>query len=495
MGLAIKNETFSESDYLNFSQRLYQSLEVLKLQLQDPSFGKAPHKIGAELENYIVDMNGNALSINQDIIQASKTQNFTVELNKFNLEINFDPLDLDANAFSSLQAQMEYYLGKLRRSAANFDARIIPIGILPTLQNRDLSSDSMTDIARYRALSNQLYKMRGEHFKVNIHGDDELFLTCDHVALEGANTSFQFHLMCELDEFANVFNAVQLTTPLVIAVAANSPMLLQKKLWDETRIALFKQSIDSRLRNTVEWRQPSRVSFGHGWVRDGPWELFAESVALYPPIFAILSEENPLGVFNQGGTPKHEELALHMGTTWPWNRPVYCPSDGGHVRIEMRSLPAGPTNRDMVANVAFATGLAMGLKDSIRDFLAVMPFRFAEYNFYRAAQKGLDAQIVWTDPKKHQAKEMSIIEVLWAMLPVAKRGLELLGIAEDESDYYLSIIAKRLENQVTGARWQKQIFENLCSKHSKEDACRLMFERYIEFQLSDLPVSEWAINY
>ncbi len=494
MGLDINRENFKDEDYQAFSRRLYQSLEVLKQQVRNPKFGLGQKKIGAELENYIIDQRGNPLPINLDLINAANIDNFTPELNRFNLEINFDPIDLGAHAFSELHRQMEDYLAKLRQVAAEFNGRIVPIGILPTLQDADLSAESMTDLARYRTLSKHLYEMRGEHFKVHIRGRDEVFLTCDHVALEGANTSLQFHLMCEPNDFANVFNAIQLTTPLVTAVAANSPILLQNQLWDETRVALFKQSIDSRVRNTVEWRQPSRVSFGHGWVRDDAWELFAETVALHPPIFPLLSDQDPIQEFNKGGVPKHQELAIHMGTTWPWNRPVYSAIDGGHVRIEMRALPAGPTNIDMVANSVFATGLAMGLKDSIRDFLAVMPFRFAEYNFYRAAQNGLDAAIVWTDPQKHQAKEMPIMEVLWAMLPVAERGLEQLGIADSEIKKYLSVIHDRLQHKITGARWQRDTFQQFSQSTDKLSAAKQMLESYIEYQATDTPVSDWKLT-
>ncbi len=491
MGLQIDKEEFSEQEYQLYSERLYQCLNALKAQIRYYEFGKGQKKIGAELENYIVDSHGAVLPINKEIIDSCTDPHFTVELNRFNLEINFEPEVLDANAFSRLQAQMDFFLGKLRRTAKEHDAAVVPIGILPTLKPEHLTPEYMTDYTRYRALSKSLYRMRGENFKVNVCGADELMLTCDHVGLEGANTSFQFHLMVEPHEFADVFNATQLITPLVVAVSANSPILLDNVLWDETRISLFKQSIDSRRRNSVEWRQPSRVSFGHGWVREDAWELFAETVALYPPLFPILSDEDPINVLEQGKIPRLEELCLHMGTTWPWNRPVYSHCDGGHVRIEMRALPAGPSNKDMCANAAFAAGLAMGLKDTIRDFLAVMPFRFAEYNFYRAAQKGLDASIVWTDPLKHQAIEMPIMDVLHAMLPVAQRGLKLMGIAQEEIAYYLSIIEQRLDKKITGARWQKQTLQYFEQYADRHEACLKMFEHYMKQQHTNLPVTEW----
>ncbi|NVJ49603.1 MAG: glutamate--cysteine ligase, partial [Gammaproteobacteria bacterium] len=343
MGISITQESFSEAEYQAFSERLYESLDCLKAVIDVTDFGNGQKFIGAELENYIVDDKGQVQCLNQAIIQASGDKRYTVELNQFNLEVNFDPIEFNATPFSTLENQILQHQQALQSVADEFSASIVPIGILPTLQEKDLSRESMTDLARYRSLSKQLYKMRGDKFKVNISGADQLQYNCDHVAVEGANTSFQYHLMVDHQDFAKAFNAVQLVTPLVLALAANSPIFLGQILWDETRVALFKQSIDSRQRDNVEWRQPARVTFGHGWVRNNAWELFAEAVALYPPMFPIVSD-NPIA-YSQGtqSLPALEELCLHMGTIWPWNRPVYCPAQNGHIRIEMRALPAGPT--------------------------------------------------------------------------------------------------------------------------------------------------------
>ncbi len=494
MGLAIEREEFSQKEYDAFSERLYECLSALKTQIRLPGFGLSSPMLGAELENYIVDSKGEVLPLNKEIIQAAGSDNYTVELNKFNLEVNFDPLPLNSSAFSSLQGAMTNNLARLDLVASEFDARIVPTGILPTLRESHLTPQYMTDYARYRGLSKFLLNMRGENFHVHIRGEDEIKLTSSHVALEGANTSFQYHLMVKPGAFSDCFNATQLVTPLLLAVSANSPILLDKMLWDETRIALFKQSIDSRVRNGFNWRQPARVTFGHGWVREDAWEIFSETVALYPPIFPILSSENPMSVIKAGGVPKLEELCLHMGTTWPWNRPVYSGSDGGHVRIEMRALPAGPSVIDMCANAAFATGLVMGLESSIRDFLAVMPFQFAEYNFYRAAKNGLDASIIWTRPSNHQLVELPIVDVIREMLPIAERGLLSIGIAPQEAMYYLSIIEARLDKMRTGARWQRAMVKRFEGKYGRTEACSRMFSRYMDLQKTTAPVSDWELT-
>lgn len=491
MGLSIDKEEFSAKEFQAYSKRLYDSLDALKSLIQEPNFGQGKKMIGAELENYIVDSSGQVLPINTQLIKEAQNPNYTVELNRFNLEINFEPQPLSPTAFSQLKKQLDHDQNHLQSIADNYQAKIVPIGILPTLQEAHLMPEYMTDIARYQALSKFLYQTRGKDFRVHITGQDEVQLTSPYVTLEGANTSFQFHLMVEHANFAKVFNATQLTTPLVLASAANSAFFLGNSLWDETRIALFKQSIDSRHRGNMNWRKPSRVTFGHGWVRKDAWELFAETVALYKPIFPILSEEDPIKMLEQNKIPKLEELSMHLGTTWPWNRPVYCAHDGGHVRIEMRAMPAGPSAIDMCANAAFAAGLAVGLTDDIENMLAVTPFRFAEYNFYRAAQSGLDANILWANPKKHQVEEMPITKVIEDMLPFAEKGLQQLGISSQEIHTYLGIIEQRIQNNISGARWQKQTMSKLEAHSNREQACQDMLQLYMQNQATGKPVHQW----
>ena len=132
------------------------------------------------------------------------------------------------------------------------------------------------------------------------------------------------------DKLTNVFNAAQLTLPLVTAISANSPLLLNKRLWHETRIALFKQSLDMRLRMQHKWAQPARVNFGLGWVRESIWELFAESVALYPTLLPYINN-------NEHSSPFHE-LSFHMGTIWPWHRPVFSAVSYTHLTLPTKRI-------------------------------------------------------------------------------------------------------------------------------------------------------------
>src|SRR6266496_1929234 len=229
------------------------------------------------------------------------------------------------------------------------------------------------DLPRYRALNRRLRLLRHDPFHLRITGADPLELASDDVALEGAATSFQVHLRVDPADFARSYNAVQAATAPVLAVAGNSPTLLGHRLWEETRIPLCKQSIDDRDGRGLR-RRPARVAFGTGWLRGGPLGLFAEGVRLHQPLVPVLGDHDPLARGDEGHAPPLEELRVHQGTVWRWNRAVYDPACRGHLRIEMRALPAGPTVIDMLANAAFLVGLSLWLAEQDPSWTYALSF-------------------------------------------------------------------------------------------------------------------------
>ena len=351
----------------------------------------------------------------------------------------------------------------------------------------------MTDLPRYRALSAAIKQSRLRPFEVCIFGEDPLNITCDDVTLEGANTSFQVHLRVPPRKFAGYYNAAQLVTPIAVALGANSPTFLAHRLWDETRVALFKQAIDSRPLMEGDWAPPARVSFGHGWVRDGAYELFAEAVGLFPPLLPIVGEQLPLECFQRGKLPRLDELRLHQGTVWRWNRAIYDPGMGGHLRIELRALPSGPTPIDMVANAAFLVGMVLGLGDSMESLLPYFPFHFAERNFYRAAQQGLDANLLWPSVAPPSPRERPVCELANDLLPVAQRGLEENGVDSKDVDRMLRVIRERIDSRMNGARWQRQLLARLEQQMSRSEALSVLVEQYVKEAQSGGPVTTWRI--
>jgi len=491
MGLDIDREDFGEADFERFARRLQQSLKILRTLLARPDFGRRPCHLGAELEVFIVDAEGKPLPINRKVLASQVDTRVQLEVDRFNLEYNLDPVPFRGQPFSRLQAQLSEALNALDQAAGAHGGQVAAIGILPTLTSDDLQGHALTDLPRYRALAAGIRRLRKAPFQININGEEQLVTVCDSVTLEGGNTSMQLHLCVEPVRFADTFNAAQLVTPLALAVAANSPVFLGRRLWDETRIALFKQAVDSRQPGPVEWRRAARVPFGHGWARVGALELFAESVMLFPPLIPACADSDPEQELRAGKMPDLHELRLHQSTVWQWNRPIFDPQDGGHLRIEFRALPSGPTAMDMAANAAYLLGLTMGWRDRLPDLLPGFPFQYAEYNFYRAAQHGLDAQLVWPSAEPVSPRERSVREIIMETLPIAAEGLAAMGVDEEEITGTLGIIRERCELGINPARWQSQVLRAYDRNMPRPQALKCLLADYQRNARSGLPLHRW----
>ncbi len=229
----------------------------------------------------------------------------------------------------------------------------------------------MTPRERYHVVDDVLTRIRGGTYPSTSKERDELNLEHDSVMLEGGNTSFQVHLQVDPDAFADTYNVAQVMTAPVLAASVNSPLLFGRRLWAETRIALFQQSIDTR-RTTPHLRELApRVRFGEQWIKQSVLEVFREDIARIPALMATKNPEDPFEVLRAGGVPALAALQLYNGTASRWNRPCYGVCQGvPHVQIECRVLPSGPSVSDEVADAAFWVGLVSGVWSASRHHRA-----------------------------------------------------------------------------------------------------------------------------
>lgn len=492
MGIQTTRTSFGPDDYRAFSDRLRQCLDALEELLCRRDFGRGEATLGAELEVNIIDSAGRALPITGQVLTPDSDRHITPEVNQFNLEFNLDPVPLQGNPFTRLEQQIGAAMEQMGELVAPHGGAVCAIGILPTLHREDLQVEHLTDLPRYNVLAHSLHKQRQAPFQINIRGEEQLLTVSNSVALEGSNTSLQLHLRVDPGAFAATFNAAQMVTPLALAVAANSPYFLDHRLWDETRIALFKQSVDSRSTEPVAWRRAARVPFGHGWVRGSALEQFAEAVLLFEPILPDCSDQDPLAELAEGRVPSLSELRLHQGTIWQWNRAVFDPAAGGHLRIEFRALPSGPTPLDMAANAAFLLGATAGWAPRMAALLPGFPFHYAEYNFYRAATRGLDARLLWPSTRPISPRERPASELVMECLPVAAEGLDRLGVERDEARRLLAVIEQRCERGINPARWQSARVRALQPCLSRPEALRAMLLQYCREAQSGRPLHQWS---
>jgi CBS domain-containing protein len=471
-----------------FLKHLLHDIEAIEKMLEEGLFEKGITRIGAEQEFCLVDRHYKPSKNASTILQIVDDDHFTSELARYNLEINLDPCDVCPDCFSKVETQLRRLLDQAEEAADSLDEKIILTGILPTIDFRAVQLEYLTPKTRYRALAQILSELRGEDFEVNITGVDELILRHDNILFEACNTSFQCHLQVDPDEFADMYNWAQMISGPVLSVVANSPLLLGKQLWAETRIPLFQQSIDTRGKVFNFREREQRVTFGNRWIK-GLGDVFKNDIARHTLLFSADIEKDSLETLNTGGIPKLEALQLHNGTIYKWNRPCYGIGNGvPHLRIENRYMPSGPTETDEIANLAFWVGIMNNMPEQFRGNWDKHSFDEAKENFYKAAMWGIQSGMVW------EGRLMSAKDLLTQiMLPLAKGGLQKLGIDEDEIEKYMAVIECRTQSHMTGSRWIVTSYRKFRKHFDREEATVALTAVMDEMRKSGKPVCEWEV--
>jgi CBS domain-containing protein/gamma-glutamyl:cysteine ligase YbdK (ATP-grasp superfamily) len=473
-----------------FTNHLIQDVRALELMLQEDMFETGVRRIGAEQELFMVDERGEPAPIIEDVLERNTDERIVTELTKFNLEFNMDPLEYGGTCFQEMERATGELIEKVRALTGEFDSDIAMTGILPTAHLSDFAIDYMTPRPRYYALNDALGRLRGGPGQYQIQGVDELFLKHDSIMLEGCNTSFQTHFQVSPEEFPRYYNIAQVVAAPCLAAGTNSPILFGKRLWRETRIALFQQAVDTRSSNLYLREMRPRVHFGTDWVDESVLEIFKEDISRFRVLLTTELDEEPLEMLKQGEVPNLMALQLHNGTVYRWNRACYGITDGQpHLRIENRVLPSGPTVVDEIANAVFWYGLVAGLAEEYQDVSRDMDFDEARHNFLAAARNGLASQFVWLGGEKRPAHEL----ILDSLLPRAEQGLRASDIDASDIDRYLGIIQKRVESQQTGAQWQLDSMARMKGVGSRAERLGALTRGMVERQREGKPVHEWSL--
>lgn len=488
MGQDVSGQARTPAQTRAYSKALLRDFQALERMLEEGMFETGIRRMGAEQEMFLVNDGWRPATSALQILEGLSGP-YTTELALYNLEANVEPRVLEHHCFSDLEARLTELVSQAREVARGLETDIALTGILPTLTKSDVTLENITPRARYRALNDAFARARaGEPYKLRIQGSDELYTEHESVMLESCNTSFQVHLQVDPDEFAQVYNVAQVVTAPVMAAAVNSPVLFGKQLWEETRIALFQQSIDTRS-GSVHMRDLSpRVRFGEDWVESGVADLFQEDIARFRVLLTRDIDEDPIEALDQGRVPALQALSLHNGTVYRWNRPCYGVGGGKpHLRIECRVLPSGPTVIDEVANAAFWIGAVLGGRDRYGDVRGNIDFSEAKSNFLAAARNGLKAGFRWLDGVTRSAPALIVEEVL----PMAREGLASAGVASEDIDRYLGVIEERVITGNTGARWMIRSLQSMKGHGTKSERLTALTAGLIARDKSGEPCHTW----
>ncbi len=471
-----------------FAKHLLNDITALEIMLKKGMIENDITRIGAEQEFCLVNENWRPTKNATQILNVIDDPHFTNEIARYNLEINLDPEELKDRCFSVMEKKLRDFLNKAALKAGEYDTKILLAGILPTISMKELSMEFMTPSARYELLNAAIKHLRKKDFEFHIRGVDELSVHYDSVLFEACNTSFQLHLQIAPDDFIASYNWAQAISGPVLGISANSPLLMGRELWSETRIALFQQSIDTRSSSYSLKNKLPRVTLGNKWASGSIADIYKDEIAQYELMLSTNIKKNSLEELKKGNIPKLEALNLHNGTIYRWNRPCYGTTEKtAHIRIENRYLPSGPTVLDEMANFAFWVGLMKSRPAEFDDMANTMDFRDAKDNFIKAARNGCHSMMHWRG-KSISTRELVIKE----LLPLAYEGLKKCAIDKKDIEHYLNIIDKRA-NGMTGATWSTGNYRQLKKKMKQDDALISLTRIIYENQQTSLPVSEWSM--
>jgi gamma-glutamyl:cysteine ligase YbdK (ATP-grasp superfamily) len=497
VGEKVGVSAFDLSDRQRYRRKLRLCLSALERLLREKRFDRPRNLMGLELELNLVDAAGLPRMVNDEVLERIASRDFQTELAQFNLEVNVTPHRLGGRVLDELAEELRTCLAYADRKAQEAGARIVLVGILPTLGSEDLVKSTLSRADRYQLLNDQILAARGEDLSLHIEGVERLAVTSASIAPEAACTSLQLHLQVTPGRFAQVWNAAQAMAAAQVAVGANSPFLFGRELWRETRPPLFEQATDTRPQELKAQGVRPLAWFGERWI-DSVLDLFEENVRFFPSLLPICDDEDPERVLDGGGVPALRELVLHNGTIYRWNRPVYDVSGGvPHLRVENRVLPAGPTVTDVLANTAFYYGLVRSLAEESRPIWTRLPFEVAADNFHVASRDGIGAQLRWPRSRGGGLTEVPVARLVREeLLPLAAAGLDAWGVEPVDRDRYLGVIEQRCARGTNGAEWQARTFHLLRERGNlgRAEALAAMTRRYCALMRTGEPVHTWPVE-
>ena len=493
MGDAVSSESYTPRQRTTYRRRLEDELERFDRHLQEATF--VDHgTIGLELELNLVDDAMQPHPNNQAVL-GLLDEEYQSEIGAYNVEMNHPPLSIEGDGLARLADGVAERLRTVRDAAEKAGSHLAMVGTLPTMTSQFLDSDGwMTQENRYAGLNNSILESRGELVKIDLKRDEKYTHYFDTIAPESTCTSMQLHLQVAPNRFAQAWNASQAIAGVQVALSANSPLFMGHKLWHESRIPVFKQSIDTRTKELINQGVRPRVWFGERWITS-VFDLFEENVRYFSPLLPEGRAEAGAPFMN-GDNPGLHYLNLHNGTIWRWNRPIYDPNgELSHIRVENRLLPAGPTVKDIVADAAFYYGLVKALSNQTRPVWSRLSFDAATRNFLAGARHGINADMEW--PTLGSVGVAELVDT--HLLELAYEGLRALDVDQECADEYLGVIEGRVRTRQNGASWQLAALERVAAgskplTKERADGLARVLRQYMKNSQAGAPVHTWTLE-
>ena len=293
---------------------------------------------GLEIELNLVNEDLGPKLDNKTMLEQIADEDYQTELARYNIELNVHPRPLPGDSAFELERRparlAQPGLRPGRRAAHAASSR--SASCRPSCPSTSRATGSARTSATPRSTtpcSTPAARTSGSSSRARRGSASPA--TPTRLAPESACTSIQLHLQVQPERFADHWNAAQVLAGPQLALGANSPFFLGQRLWAETRIPLFTQATDTRSVELKNQGVRPRVWFGERWITS-IFDLFEENVRYFPALLPEIYDEQPEEVFERGEVPELEELRLHNGTVYRWNRPIY----------DTHRRPAPPARRE-----------------------------------------------------------------------------------------------------------------------------------------------------
>lgn len=459
-------ELYPLENQKEFYHRLQQETNELEKWFQQNRFETSSLDAGFELEFQLVDEAMQPAHDNLYFVKSFKKNFLVVECYDCLVEINSDFFDLTGRGLARIHNHLASLWKLCHEHAEQNHKRLLSIGMLPTFKPEHANKKFITNKSRYLYLDNNLRKMRHNakiHFEIN--EPKSMVVEVDNISILGPMCATHIHFRLPKNPVA-YYNASLIASAPLLAISTNSPYFYQHDLWDETRVALFEQTVNYA-------NIPQRVTFEEDYLHESYFELFKKNLE-YQPLIPTLNNTTSQQLWH---------LIFHNGTIWRWNRPVIGFDKHGkpHLRVENRVLPASSSIIDTVANVAFYIGLTHALAQKNENFVTKFPFFKVKQNFYAAAIHGIDCKLSWFEQSPTNVSDL----LLKQLIPLATLGLQQLEFSNNDIKNYMDILIERVQKKLTPGIWQKNYI--LSHKNQFDD----MLKKYYYLQSQDLPVGSW----
>ncbi len=278
MSQEIGTAHFTPADLMEFRARLRAETELLATWIAEGVLASGPKTGGYELEGWLVGPDLRPRPCAGELLARLGDPQVIHEVATFNLEINGQPQALLGRSLSQMAAELATTWAGAQAVGTALGARLVMIGILPTLREADLVMANMTPSNRFPILNAQIIAQhQGQPLQLQIQGQDLLAITRHDVMATATTTSFQIHLKVSPAESARVYNLSRIISAPLVAVSANSPYLFGLDLWRETRIPVYEQT------TSVTWSSRSdRTSFGNRYAEGSVLECFQANLRDFP---------------------------------------------------------------------------------------------------------------------------------------------------------------------------------------------------------------------